>query len=73
MVASMGPVETAQGGVANLTPEDFAAAVLKAMNDQQAATALAAERDQLLAQADAGGLPPTPAEAIADMLSRRAQ
>lgn len=75
MVASMGPTEhtpEVQGGVANLTPEDFAAAVLKAMDDQQAARAFAAERDEALAKAAAITTPPTPAQEIAELLAGRA-
>ncbi|AIK68787.1 MuF-like minor capsid protein [Mycobacterium phage Brownie5] len=72
MVASLAPAEhTATGGTDGMTPQDFAAAVAKAMLDQQEAARLAAERDEVLARAAAITQPPTPAEEISRLLEGR--
>ena len=73
MVASLAPAVTASGGIDNLSVDDIAAAVLKAMNDQQAAAAFAAERDALITRSFEITRPPTPAEEISELLGEAGQ
>lgn len=72
MVASLAPVSTTPAGVQNFTADDLADIVGRAVTTALAKREADTELAGLLAQADQITRPPTPAEAISEMLEGRA-